>query len=69
MSRHTVIIYWNEADEVFVAEIPELKGCVAHGDTHDEALREVNVVAQEWLKLASEKGWIIPEPKDWLVFA
>lgn len=63
MNKYEVIIYWSEADEVFVAEMPELNGCVAHGDTRDEALYEVNVVAQEWLKLAKEKGWTVPQPK------
>lgn len=71
MSKHKyeVIIYWNETDKVFVSEIPELKGCVAHGGTQDEALTEINVVAEEWLKLAKEKGWPIPEAKGRLMFA
>lgn len=42
MNKYEIIIYWSEADKVFVAEMPELKGCVAHGETQDEALREIN---------------------------
>ncbi len=42
--------------------MPELKGCIAHGDTHDEAFREVKVVADEWLRAAKENGWNIPKP-------
>ncbi len=49
--------------------MPELKGCVAHGNTQDEALREVNTLAAEWLKMAQEKGWVIPKPKGRLLFA
>ena len=69
MTKYEIIIYWSDSDKVFIAEIPELKGCVAHGDTQDEALREVNTVAKEWLKMAQEKGWQIPQPKGKLMFA
>ncbi|MBA4139973.1 MAG: type II toxin-antitoxin system HicB family antitoxin [Segetibacter sp.] len=69
MNKYEIIIYWSAADEVFVAEMPELKGCIAHGDTQDEALSEINAVAEEWLKMAKEKGWLIPEPKGKLMFA
>ena len=63
MNKYEIIIYWNEPDKVYVAEMPELNGCIAHGITQDEALKEINVVAQEWLTMAKEKNWQIPEPK------
>ena len=69
MNKYEIIIYWNEADKAFVAEMPELKGCMAHGDTHDEALRNVISVADEWLNIANEKGWPIPIPKGKLIYA
>ncbi|MEP6513378.1 MAG: type II toxin-antitoxin system HicB family antitoxin [Parafilimonas sp.] len=69
MNKYEVIIYWSEVDNVFIAEIPELKGCVVHGDTQDEALTEVNLLAQEWIKMAKEKNWQIPESKGKLIFA
>ncbi len=68
MSKYEIIIFWSKEDEAYVAEMPELKGCVAHGDTQEEALREVNTVAKEWLDLAAQKGWTIPEPKGKLIF-
>lgn len=49
MTKYEIIIYWSAADKVFVAEMPELKGCITHGDTPDEALQEIKVVAEEWL--------------------
>jgi predicted RNase H-like HicB family nuclease len=64
-----VIIFWSETDEVFIAEMPELSGCMAHGGTPDEALKEVNIMAEEWLELAQEEGWEIPEPKGRLMYA
>ncbi len=69
MYKYEVIIFWSDADKVFIAEIPELKGCIAHGDTQDKALKEVNLVAKEWLVIAKEKGWQIPEPKGRLMYA
>lgn len=69
MNKYEIIIYWSAVDNVFVAEMPELKGCIAHGDTQDEALQEINAVAEEWLSIAKEKGWQIPEPKGKLMYA
>ena len=69
MNKYEVIIYWSDVDKVFIAEIPELKGCMAHGDTQNEALKEVNLLAKEWLVMAREKGWQIPEPKGRLMYA
>jgi predicted RNase H-like HicB family nuclease len=69
MTKYGIIIYWSNEDDAFIAHIPELKGCMAHGDTPDEALKEVNIMAEEWLELAHEKGWQIPEPKGRLMFA
>ena len=69
MNKYERIIYWSSQDKVFIAEIPELKGCMAHGDTHEEALKEVTHLAKEWIALAREKGWKIPEPKGRLLYA
>ena len=68
-NKYEIIIYWSEADKIFVAEMPELNGCIAHGDTQDEALREINFVAEQWLQVANEKGWQIPKPKGRLMYA
>jgi predicted RNase H-like HicB family nuclease len=69
MSKYEIIIFWSDDDKCFVAEMPELKGCTAHGDTYNEALSKVQEVATDWLNIASEKGWTIPQPKGRLVFA
>ncbi len=69
MTKYEIIIYWSSVDQVYVAEMPELNGCMAHGATQDEALKEINFVASEWLQMAKEKGWNIPEPKGRLMYA
>lgn len=69
MNKYEIIIYWSTVDNVFIAEIPELKGCLAHGESADDALKEVSVVANEWITIARENGWEIPQPKGRLIYA
>lgn len=67
--KHEVIIYWSAEDGAFVAEVPELPGCMADGRTHKEALRAVERVAREWIETARELGREVPEPKGRLKYA
>ena len=69
MTRHEIILYWSEADDTFIAEVPELAGCAADGATRQEALANVEVVISEWIATARELGRPIPEPKGRLVFS
>lgn len=70
MHRYEVIIYWSREDQVFVAEVPELPGCIAHGDTQQAALANANEAIQLWLDTAKEFGDPIPAPKEQrLIFA
>ena len=69
MAKYEVIIYWSDDDQAFIAEVPELPGCAADGETHQEALANVEVVIQEWIETAKELGREIPEPKGRLTFA
>ena len=63
MTRYEIIIYWSEADEAFIAEVPELPGCAADGKTRKEALANLEIVIQEWIATAKELGRPIPEPR------
>jgi predicted RNase H-like HicB family nuclease len=70
MDKYEVIIFWSEEDQAFVAEIPELSGCMAHGSTHEEALANAKTAMRLWIDTARECGDPIPEPKGRrLVFA
>jgi predicted RNase H-like HicB family nuclease len=62
-TKYEIIIFWSNEDEVFVADIPELSGCKAHGKTHYEALQNALEAIQLWIDTAKEFGDIIPEPK------
>jgi predicted RNase H-like HicB family nuclease len=67
--RYEVILYWSEEDEAFIAEVPELAGCAADGESYADALANVEVVISEWIETARELGRSIPEPKGRLLFA
>ena len=67
MSKYEVIIYWSDEDDVYVAEIPELPGCMADGSTYQEALANAEVVIDEWIE-TKELGRSIPEPKGRLIY-
>ncbi|HEX9926520.1 MAG TPA: type II toxin-antitoxin system HicB family antitoxin [Anaerolineae bacterium] len=69
MIRYEVIIYWSEEDQAFIAEVPELSGCMADGQNYQEALANVEVIIQEWIETAKELGRPIPEPKGRLIYA
>lgn len=70
MHKYDIIIYWSAEDKVFVAEIPELPGCAAHGKTPDEALTNSKQAIQLWIDTAKEFGDPIPKPKGRrLIFA
>ena len=61
--KYEVIIYWSADDQAFVANIPELSGCMAHGETQEYALANAKEAMQLWLDTATEFGDTIPEPK------
>lgn len=69
MHKYEIIIWWSDEDKVFVAQVPELPGCMAHGDTQEEALIQINAAMQFWVETAKELGRPIPQPQGRLVLA
>ena len=68
MFRYEVILYWSELDQAFIAEVPELPGCAADGDTYQEALHNVELVMQEWIETAKDLGRPVPQPRPRLMY-
>lgn len=62
MSKYSVVIQYDEVDKIYVASIPELQGCMAHEETKEEALAEIEIVRDMWIQTAKEKGLEIPKP-------
>jgi predicted RNase H-like HicB family nuclease len=69
MTKYEMIIYWSEEDQLFIAEFPELAGCMADGSSYQEAVNNAERVIAEWIETAIELGRYIPEPKGRLLYA
>jgi predicted RNase H-like HicB family nuclease len=67
--RYELIIYWSEDDGGFVVEVPELHGCMADGETYQQAVSNAQQVIEEWIDTARELGRPVPEPKGRLMYA
>jgi len=67
--KYEIIIYWSQEDNAFIAEVPELPGCMADGKTYRQALLNAEVVIREWIDTAKELGRPIPQPKGRLMYA
>jgi len=69
MYRYEVIIYWSEEDNAYIAEVPELSGCMANGSTYKEAMKNLEVIIDEWIETAKSLGREIPISKGKLAYA
>ena len=69
MTRYEIIIFWSNEDKSFIAEVPELPGCMADGATYNEALTNVQQIMEDWIETAKSLNRTIPEPKGRLKYA
>ena len=69
MYKYEVIVYWSEEDQAYIAEVPELSGCMADGVSYEDALGNVQVIISEWIETAKMSGREIPVPKGKLTYA
>ncbi len=67
--KYEIIIYWSNEDNAFIAEVPELPGCMADGASYKEALGNAEVIIREWIETAQETGKPVPQPKGKLMYA
>jgi len=68
-TKYEIIIFWSAEDDAYVAEVPELPGCMADGKTYQEALSNAEIVIHEWITTAQELGRPVPEPRGRLAYA
>jgi predicted RNase H-like HicB family nuclease len=64
-----IIIYWSKEDKLFIAEVPELPGCMADGGSREKALKNAELIIKEWIETAKELGREIPVAKGKLIYA
>jgi predicted RNase H-like HicB family nuclease len=67
--KYEIIVYWSNEDKYFIAEMPELPGCMADGVSYEEVVKNITVIAEEWIETAKELGREIPVPKGKLYYA
>jgi predicted RNase H-like HicB family nuclease len=67
--NYEMIIWWSAEDEAFVVDVPELPGCMAHGATRFEAIKNAEDAISFWIQTAKEDGLSIPQPKGRLMLA
>ncbi len=63
MHKYEIVIWWSEEDQLYLAKAPELPGCVVHGQTPEEALKEINFLIPHWLEMLEETGRPVPQPR------
>lgn len=66
---YEIVLYWSQEDDAYIAEVPELPGCMADGQTYQEALSNAETVIREWIETAKELNRPIPAPKGKLMYA
>lgn len=69
MLKYEIILYWSDKDRSFIAEVPELSGCVADGSTYQQAVANAELIMQEWIETAKHLGRPIPKPRGRLLYA
>lgn len=69
MYKYEVILYWSSEDNSYIAEVPELAGCMSDGETMAQALENIHTVIEEWIETAHMIGKDVPEPKGKLAYA
>lgn len=67
--KYEIIVYWSNEDKSFIAEMPELPGCMADGKSYEDVVKNIKVIAEEWIETAKELGRDIPVPKGKLYYA
>lgn len=68
-SRYEVVIYWSDEDQCFIAEVPELAGCIADGSSYQEAAKHAESAIRDWIETAISLGRAVPDPKGRLKYA
>ncbi|MDR0513504.1 MAG: type II toxin-antitoxin system HicB family antitoxin [Treponema sp.] len=69
MNNYELIVYWSNEDNAFIAEVPELDGCMADGQTYVEAVQNAETAISHWIETAQLMGRSIPQAKGKLVYA
>jgi len=68
-NKYELVIYWSNADNRYIVEVPELPGCMADGSSYQDAVINIDVIIREWIETAKMLGREVPIPKGRLIYA
>ena len=60
--QYALVIWYSEEDGAYLVEVPELPGCMADGETIEEAIQAVQTAIKMWIEAARKLGWPMPKP-------
>jgi predicted RNase H-like HicB family nuclease len=69
MNSYEIIVYWSTEDNAYIAEVPELAGCMADGQSYVEAIKNAEIAIAEWIETAQLMGRSVPSARGKLAYA
>ena len=61
--HYHINLFWSDEDNVWIAYVPDLRGCKTHGATRADAVKNAAEAIEGWLEVARDHDFEIPEPK------
>ena len=62
VKHYSMLIQWDPRDQIYVVSVPELPGCMTHGHTYEEAVRQGQDAIKSWIMAALQDGDPLPSP-------
>jgi predicted RNase H-like HicB family nuclease len=59
--QYHINVFWSDEDDCWIADVPDLKPCSAHGDTPEEAIAEIGIVIKMWEEFARDRNMQMPD--------
>ena len=61
--RYHINLFWSAEDDCWIADVPDLRPCTAHGETRGEAIANIGNAIAGWIETAEERGYPVPDPR------
>ena len=63
IKHYSMLIEWDAEDKIYIVTVPELDGCVTHGHSYEDAIRQGQDAIESWILVAKELNRPVPPPK------
>lgn len=61
--HYHINLFWSDEDDCWIADVPDLRYCSAHGKTPEQAVAEIRIAMTLWLEVSRERGEELPPAK------